>query len=47
MKLLKNYKGVAAFFLVITALNLVWLLSYDNPSETRQVSKQRVIVSNM
>lgn len=47
MKLLKDYKGVAVFFAVITAINLVWVLSYQRPSEQHQVQNERVIVANV
>jgi hypothetical protein len=47
MKLLKDYKGVALIYLIITLVNVVWVVNYDKPSEPNQVSNERNVVINV
>ena len=47
MKLFKGYKAVALVYLVITILNIIWVVSYNKPSDSiKQVSKEKNIVLN-
>lgn len=46
MKLLKDYKGVALIYLIITLLNVVWVVNYDKPNDIKQVNKERNVVLN-
>lgn len=46
MKLLKDYKGVALIYLIITLINVVWVVNYDKPNDIKQVSKERNVVLN-
>lgn len=46
MKLLKDYKGVALIYIVLTLVNAIWIIGYERPSEVKQVSNERSIVLN-
>ncbi len=46
MKLLKDYKGVALIYLVITLVNIIWVVNYEKPQDLKQVNKERNIVFN-
>lgn len=46
MKLLKDYKGVALIYLVITLINVVWVVNYEKPNDVKQVNKERNVVLN-
>ncbi len=46
MKLLKDYKGVALIYLVITLVNVIWVVNYNKPEDVKQVSNERNIVLN-
>lgn len=46
MKLFKGYKGVALIYLIITLINIIWLVNYEKPDEVKQVSKERNVVLN-
>lgn len=46
MKLLKDYKGVALIYLIITLVNVAWVVNYDKPNDIKQVSKERNVVLN-
>lgn len=47
MKLLKEYKAVALIYLIITLVNVIWVINYDKPNEIKQVSKEKVILQNV
>lgn len=44
MKVLKDYKGVALIYLVLTIFNVIWLVSYEKPNDNSQVKNNSVIV---
>lgn len=46
MKLLKGYKGIAIFYLVITIINVLWIVNYNNPSQVNRVEKEKNVVLN-
>ncbi len=46
MNFLKNYKGVALIYLILTLVNVIWIISYDKQSEVKQVSNERNFVLN-
>lgn len=46
MKLFKGYKGVAIIYLVLTIINVVWVVNYEKPSSEKQVSTTRDVVLN-
>jgi len=46
MKLLKDYKGVALIYLVITIVNVIWVVNYNKPEDIKQVSNEKNVVFN-
>jgi len=46
MKLLKDYKGVAIIYLVITIINILFVVNYNKPNEVKQVSNEKQVVYN-
>lgn len=46
MKLLKDYKGVALIYLVITLFNVIWVVNYEKPEDIKQVQKEKTVVMN-
>lgn len=46
MKFFKGYKGVALIYLVLTIINVVWIVNYEKPSSEKQVSATRDVVLN-
>ncbi|MEE0699263.1 MAG: hypothetical protein U0M66_01545 [Bacilli bacterium] len=46
MKFLKDYKGVALIYIVITLVNVLWMVNYDKPGDVKQVQKERNVVMN-
>lgn len=46
MKLLKDYKGVALIYLIITLFNIIWVINYEKPNDIKQVQNERNIVMN-
>lgn len=46
MKLLKDYKGVALIYLIITLINVIWVVNYNKPEDIKQVSSERNVVLN-
>lgn len=46
MKLLKDYKGVAIIYLVITLVNVIWVVNYNRPDDMKQVNSERNVVLN-
>ena len=46
MKLFKGYKGVAIIYLVLTIINVVWVVNYEKQSSEKQVSAPRDVVLN-
>lgn len=46
MKFLKEYKGVALVYLVITLINVVFIVNYEKPGDIKQASKERNVVLN-
>lgn len=47
MKFLKDYKGVALIYIIITLVNVLWVVNYDRPNEVKQVQKERNVVMNV
>lgn len=46
MELLKDYKGVALIYAILTLVSVVWIVNFDKPS-TKQVSNERNVVINL
>ncbi len=46
MKFLKDYKGVALIYLVITLVNVIWVVNYNRPDDMKQVNSERNVVLN-
>ena len=46
MKLLKDYKRVAIIYLIITIINILFVVNYNKPNEAKQVSNERQVVYN-
>lgn len=47
MKLLKEYKGIAFIYIVLTLVNVLWVVNYEKPIEdTKSVSNEKNIVLN-
>lgn len=46
MKLLKDYKGVALIYIVITLINVIWVVNYEKPSDVSKVSNEKTVVFN-
>lgn len=46
MKFLKEYKGVALVYLIITLINVVFVINYEKPEDIKQVSNERNVVVN-
>lgn len=47
MKLLKDYKGVALIYLVITLVNVIWFVNFEKPNEeVSRVSNEKTVVFN-
>ncbi len=44
MKLLKDYKGVAIVYLVLTIFNVLWVINYDKPSENLEAKVNTEVV---
>lgn len=47
MKILKDYKGVALIYVVLTLVNVIWVLGYDKEEPIKQVSNERNVVINV
>lgn len=47
MKLLKDYKGVALIYVILTLVNVIWVIGYEKPCEVKQVSNERNVVINV
>lgn len=46
MRLLKDYKGVALIYIVLTLINVVWLVSYERPNKLSHVKTKKEVVFN-
>lgn len=46
MKIFKDYKGVALIYLVITLVNVIWVVNYSNPENVKQASNEKNVVLN-
>ena len=46
MKILKDYKGVALIYLVLTIINVIWIVNYDRPEDVEQVKNETKFVLN-
>lgn len=46
MKILKDYKGVAIIYLVITLFNVIWVVNYEKPVDVKRVQSEKTIVMN-
>ena len=47
MKLLKEYKGIAFIYIVLTIVNVLWVVNYEEPVDTKRVSNEKNIVLNV
>ena len=47
MKLLKEYKGVALIYLVLTVVNVLWFVNFEKPTDVKRVSNEKNIVLNV
>ncbi len=47
MSTLKEFKGVAFIYLVITIINIFWVVGFDVPEKTEQVSNENNMVVNI
>lgn len=47
MKILKDYKGVALIYLILTLVNAIWIIGYDKEETIKQVSNERNVVINV
>lgn len=47
MKTLKDYKGVAFIYVVLTLINVVWVIGYEKIDEIKQVSNEKTVVINV
>ena len=45
-KLLKDYKGVAFIYIVLTLVNVLWVVNYEKPVNVKRVSNEKNIVLN-
>lgn len=45
MRLLKDYKGVALIYIIITLFNVIWVVNYENVGEQKGTVKERNIVT--
>lgn len=43
MRLLKDYKKVALIYILLTLINVIWVISYDRKDEVKHVSNERQI----
>ena len=46
MNLFKDYKGVALLYLLITIINVVWVINYEKPNDVKQVQNEKQVVIN-
>ena len=46
MKLLKGYKKVVMLNLVLTVINVIWVIGYERPTEKNEVYKEKNVVIN-
>ncbi len=46
MRLLKDYKGVALIYIVITLINVIWVINYERPSEISKTVSEKTVVFN-
>ncbi len=46
MRLLKDYKGVALIYIILTVVNIIWIVGYEKPIEKTQVGNERNVVIN-
>ena len=46
MKLLKDYKGVAIIYLIITVINILFVVNYNKPNEVKHVSNEEQVDYN-
>jgi hypothetical protein len=47
MKALKGYKKVAMIYLILTIVNVIWVIGYQKPSEKKEVYKEKSVVVNL
>ena len=43
MKLFKDYKGVMLIYLVITIINVVWMVNYEKPNDNKRVQNENSV----
>lgn len=46
MRLFKGYKGVALIYLIITIVNVIWVINYERPTDIKQASEKTNVVLN-
>lgn len=47
MKWIKDYKGVAIIYVILTIVNVIWIVGYEKPDEIKQVSNEKNVVINV
>ncbi len=45
MKLLKDYKGVAIIYIIITLFNVIWVVNYEKTDDQKSAVKERNIIN--
>ena len=43
MRLIKDYKKVAIIYILLTLINVIWIVSYDRNDNVKQVSNDKKI----
>lgn len=46
MRIFKGYKGVALIYLIITIVNVIWVINYERPTDIKQASEKTNVVLN-
>lgn len=47
MKWFKDYKGVLLIYVILTIVNIIWVVGYEKPTEIKQVSNEKNVVINV
>lgn len=43
MRLIKDYRKVAIIYILLTLVNVIWIISYDRNDEIKHVSSEKQI----
>ena len=47
MKALKGYKSVIMIYLILSVVNVIWVIGYEKPVEKKEVYKEKSVVVNL